>query len=59
MQYAGEEYSFEDFVANDKVENEPDTANKGKSARKYSVSGWGNAEHHSPVFMGRRNNVDR
>ncbi len=51
--YAGEEYSFEDFVANDNIENLPETAvaTKGVAAAK----SYPHASHqHAPVFMGKR-----
>ncbi len=55
--YAGEEYSFDDFVANDKIENLPETASL--SASKFSVQVGrpyvrGEAGHHAPVFLGAR-----
>jgi hypothetical protein len=52
--YAGEEYSFEDFVANDVIENLPETAaaaTKGRPAAKT----WPRAlRQHAPVLVGER-----
>lgn len=57
--YAGEEYDFDDFVANDNVENLPETAS-------LSAVGYGvpvgrvdvrAANHHTPVFLGKRPEV--
>ena len=60
MQYAGEEYSFEAFVANDKVDNEQEAMKKGPMmGGKYTVRDWGKAEHISPVFMGKWNSEDK
>lgn len=58
--YAGEEYSFEDFVAKDKVENLPETAAAiSKSGIKaHSKTDMRNEHHHSPIFMGKRPNFD-
>ena len=51
--YAGEEYSFEDFVANDNIENLPETAAATKGAA--AVKNYPHASHqHAPVFMGKR-----
>ena len=51
--YAGEEYSFEDFVANDNIENLPETALATKGA--VSAKSYPHASHqHAPVFMGKR-----
>lgn len=55
MKYAGQEFSFADFVAKDKIENLPETAATA-SARgprlRFSLSGGMN--DHGPVFMGER-----
>ncbi len=51
--YAGEEYSFEDFVANDNIENLPETALATKGAA--AAKSYPHASHqHAPVFMGKR-----
>lgn len=62
---AGESYSFEDFVANDKIEYPDENGNLSsgstastKSASpfssKYSLPSIGPSSHHGPVFMGER-----
>ena len=51
MKYAGEEFSFEDFFAKDKVENLPETA----STRAFGFSVPSQTRHQqAPVFMGQR-----
>lgn len=54
MEYAGEEYSFEKFSANDKVENLPETAAAATKASPLSFSVSGMTRQHEPVFMGER-----
>lgn len=54
MEYAGEEYSFERFVANDNVENLPETASAATKASPFSFSVSGRVHRHEPVFMGKR-----
>lgn len=54
MEYAGEEYSFEKFAANDKIENLPETAMAATKASPFSFSVSGQAHQHEPVFMGKR-----
>ena len=50
--YAGEEYSFEDFVANDNIENLPETASTKSDV---AAKTYPRAMHqHAPVFMGKR-----
>lgn len=52
--YAGETYSFEDFVANDNIENLPETAAASTKSGAVDKS-YPNASHqHAPVFMGQR-----
>ncbi len=56
--YAGEEYSFEDFVANDNVENLPETAVASATKGKNAWKNYPEASHqHAPVFMGERPNI--
>ena len=53
--YAGEEYSFEDFIANDNIENLPETALSSVTKGEISVKSYPYASHqHAPVFMGER-----
>lgn len=55
MSCAGEEYSFEDFVANDRIVNLPETAvlTKGGAVPQFQeASSDGGACHNKPVFMG-------
>ncbi len=54
MEYAGEEYSFEKFTANDNIENLPETATAATKASPFSFSVSGRAHQHEPVFMGKR-----
>ena len=54
MEYAGEEYSFEKFAANDNIENLPETATAATKASPFSFSVSGQAHQHEPVFMGKR-----
>ncbi len=54
MEYAGEEYSFEKFVANDKIEAQPETASAATKASPFSFSASGGTHQHGPVFMGKR-----
>lgn len=54
MEYAGEEYSFEKFVANDNIENLPETATAATKASPFSFSVSGGTLQHEPVFMGKR-----
>ncbi len=56
--YAGEEYSFEDFVANDNVENLPETAVASSTKGEAATKNYPHASHqHAPVFMGKRPNI--
>ena len=57
MEYAGEEYSFEKFVANDKIEAQPETASAATKASPFSFSAYGGTHQHGPVFMGKRPNL--
>ncbi len=57
MEYAGEEYSFEKFVANDKIEAQPETASAATKASPFSFSVSGGTHQHGPVFMGKRPTV--
>ena len=54
MEYAGEEYSFEKFAANDYIENLPETATAATKASPFSFSVSGGMHQHEPVFMGKR-----
>ena len=54
MEYAGEEYSFEKFAANDKIEAQPETASAATKASPFSFSVSGGTHQHGPVFMGKR-----
>ena len=54
MEYAGEEYSFEKFAANDNIENLPETATAATKASPFSFSVSGGTHQHEPVFMGKR-----
>lgn len=54
MEYAGEEYSFEKFVANDRIEAQPESASTATKASTFSFSTSGRAHQNGPVFMGRR-----
>ncbi len=54
MEYAGEEYSFEKFAANDNIENLPETATAATKASPFSFSVSGRMHQHEPVFMGKR-----
>ncbi len=56
--YAGEEYSFEDFVANDNIENLPETAVASATKGEAAARNYPRASHqHAPVFMGERPNI--
>ncbi len=56
--YAGEEYSFEDFVANDNIENLPETAVASATKGEAAAKNYPRASHqHAPVFMGERPNI--
>ncbi len=56
--YAGEEYSFEDFVANDNIENLPETAIASATKGEAAAGNYPHASHqHAPVFMGKRPNI--
>ncbi len=53
--YAGEEYSFEDFIANDNIENLPETAVASATKGEAAAKNYPHASHqHAPVFMGKR-----
>ncbi len=54
--YAGEEYSFEDFVANDRLDKIPETSAAVRKAgvKSQSMLDMQNVHHHSPMFMGKR-----
>ena len=54
MEYAGEEYSFEKFVANDRIEAQPETASAVTKVSPFSFSTSGGAHQNGPVFMGKR-----
>ncbi len=54
MEYAGEEYSFEKFAANDNIENLPETATAATKASPFSFSVSSGMHQHEPVFMGKR-----
>ena len=57
MEYAGEEYSFEKFAANDKIEAQPETASAATKALPFSFSVSGGTHQHGLVFMGKRPNL--
>ncbi len=57
MEYAGEEYSFEKFAANDNIENLPEDATRATKASPFSFSVSGGTRRHEPVFMGKRPNL--
>lgn len=62
MSCAGEEYSFEDFVANDRIVNLPETAalTKGGALPQFPEAfSDGGACHSKPVFMGAMPSVER
>ena len=54
MKYAGQEFSFEDFVAKDKIENLPETADAVTKGGRLRFSVSGGVHDHGPVFMGKR-----
>ncbi len=54
MEYAGEEYSFEKFVANDIIDAQPETTSAATKASPFSFSASGGAHQNGPVFMGKR-----
>lgn len=62
MSCAGEEYSFEDFVANDRIVNLPETAalTKGGAVPQFpEASSDAGVCHSKPVFMGTMPSVER
>lgn len=54
MEYAGEEYSFEKFVANDIIDAQPESASATTKASPFTFSASGGAHQNGPVFMGKR-----
>ncbi|HAY18508.1 MAG TPA: hypothetical protein DCY24_04810 [Rikenellaceae bacterium] len=54
MKYAGQEFSFEDFVAKDKIENLPEMADAVTKGGRLRFSVSGGVHDHGPVFMGKR-----
>lgn len=54
MEYAGEEYSFEKFVANDIIDAQPESASATTKASPFTFSASGGAHKNGPVFMGKR-----
>lgn len=54
MEYAGKEYSFEKFVANDIIDAQPESASATTKASPFTFSASGGAHQNGPVFMGKR-----
>ena len=54
LEYAGEEFSFEKFAANDNVENLPKAASAATKASTFGFSVSCGTHQHEPVFMGKR-----
>lgn len=54
MEYAGEEYSFEKFAANDRIDAQPESASAATKASPFTFSASGGAHQNGPVFMGKR-----
>lgn len=54
MEYAGEEYSFEKFVANGIIDAQPESASATTKASPFTFSASGGAHQNGPVFMGKR-----
>lgn len=54
MEYAGEDYSFEKFAANDRIDAQPESASAATKASPFTFSASGGAHQNGPVFMGKR-----